>query len=193
MVTIGDLLPSLQLWRLCRSDTRRLGQMARKGERWGQLWKWEAQGMLPVDWTRLRRSNSCTPHSFRAAGNKTLLCCWASSESVLFLFSCSAMLLLIEGRLMWFILYNILRMVGLKWKSLYTLCSHLTSGTYPSSSQQMRTSMLSWLCSGISGSQLWMIWSFIFETIFPSSISNGYLGNLVMMLGPQVSSDNLCS
>jgi len=68
----------------------------------------------------------------------------------------------------------------------------LIEGTCPSSSQQMRTSMLSWLCSGISGSQLWMIWSFIFETIFPSSISNGYLGNLVMMLGPQVFSDNLC-
>ena len=93
---------------------------------------------------------------------------------------------------MWFILFNILRGVGLKWKSLYTLCNHSTSGTCPSSSQQMLTSMLSWLCSGISGSQLWMIWSFIFETIFPSSISNGYLGNLVMMLGPQVFSDNLC-
>ena len=113
ILALGDLLPSLQLWRLCRSDTRRLGQMARKGAQWGQLWKWEAQGMLPVDWTSLRRSNSCTPHSFRAAGSKTLLCCWVSSESVLFLSSCSAMLLLIEGRLMWFILYNILR--GVDW------------------------------------------------------------------------------
>ena len=65
---------------------------------------------------------------------------------------------------MLFILYYILSGVGLQWKSFYTLCSHLTSGTYQSSSQQMRTFMLSWLCSGISGSQLQIRhWSLNFQ------------------------------